>query len=194
MGKATGSQAESDFEESTMETASPVTGSDKSSRKMGARPMSDFDSTPASSTPEIGAKRSFFEIYKPGQGYYTRMATAIGAGMLILGAFNFIYNRLKGVLPDASWTLWVILPVPAVIVAGLGLVAFYFIGVNRTSCDFLIATEGEMKKVSWSSRNELIGSTKVVIAVTFFLGALLFAVDYGFIWFFRLIGVLRSGM
>ena len=67
-------------------------------------------------------------------------------------------------------------------------------GVKRGTCDFMNATEGEMKKVSWSSRNELIGSTKVVIAATIFLGGLLFVVDAAFIKFFQFIGVLRSGM
>ena len=32
--------------------------------------------------------------------------------------------------------------------------------------DFMIATEGEMKKVNWSTRREILGSTWVVIAVT----------------------------
>jgi preprotein translocase SecE subunit len=34
-----------------------------------------------------------------------------------------------------------------------------------------------MKKVSWSSRKEVIGSTKVVIVTSFILAGVLFAVD-----------------
>src|SRR3712207_7866772 len=35
--------------------------------------------------------------------------------------------------------------------------------------DFLIATDSEMKKVNWTSRRELIGSTKVVIVFMFLI-------------------------
>jgi len=55
----------------------------------------------------------------------------------------------------------------------------------------MIATEGEMKKVSWSTRRELIGSTKVVIMFTIFLAVLLFFVDLGFQELFSRIGVLK---
>ena len=43
--------------------------------------------------------------------------------------------------------------------------------------DFLIATESEMKKVSWSSRAELVGSTVVVIVTVLILAAYIFGVD-----------------
>ena len=38
-----------------------------------------------------------------------------------------------------------------------------------TNVDFLIATDSEMKKVNWTSRKELIGSTKVVIVFMFLI-------------------------
>ena len=60
------------------------------------------------------------------------------------------------------------------------------------SCDFLIATEGEMKKVSWSTRREVIGSTKVVVLFTFLLAVLLFVVDFTFKTMFTLINVLKT--
>jgi preprotein translocase subunit SecE len=63
--------------------------------------------------------------------------------------------------------------------------------VNRPkTADFLIATEGEMKKVSWSSRKEVIGSTKVVMITTFILAVLLLAVDLVFQLAFQAIGVM----
>ena len=37
---------------------------------------------------------------------------------------------------------------------------------------------GEMKKVSWPGRQEIIGTTVVVIVATFFFGAYLGLVDY----------------
>ena len=141
----------------------------------------------------LRGKRSCFEIYKPGQGRYTRMGTAIGGGVLIAGAGHFLFTQLEAQQSDALWTLLVRLLVPLLVVVGLGLTLYWIVAVNRTSCDFFIATEGEMKKVSWSTRNEIVGSTKVVIACTLLLGLLLFVVDYAFMWFFRWIGVLWSG-
>ena len=53
----------------------------------------------------------------------------------------------------------------------------------------MIATEGEMKKVSWSSKKEIVGSTKVVIVTLLIMGAILFLVDLFFSYFFKLINV-----
>ncbi len=137
---------------------------------------------------------SFFEIYKPGQGYYTRMCTAIGGGIMVLGAGHFLWKHLEAMTTaEEQWTRWLQAAIPTAVVVGIGLLLFWLVGRKRGSCDFLIATEGEMKKVSWSSRGELIGSTKVVIAATILLAVLLFGVDAMFIKFFQFIGVLRGG-
>lgn len=78
--------------------------------------------------------------------------------------------------------------IPLAILVGMGVLMFWL--VNRPkSADFLIATEGEMKKVSWSSRKEVIGSTKVVIVTTFILAAILFLIDVVFANVFKAIGV-----
>jgi preprotein translocase subunit SecE len=75
----------------------------------------------------------------------------------------------------------------------LGLAVLMFWIVNRPrSADFLIATEGEMKKVSWSSKKEIIGSTKVVIIATFMLAALLYVVDAMFALLFVKMGVMGA--
>lgn len=120
------------------------------------------------------------------------MGTAVGGGILIAGLGHFLFNELSVLRTQALWTLLVQLLVPLVVVVGLGLTLYWVVAVNRSTCDFFIATEGEMKKVSWSTRNEIIGSTKVVIGATLFLGLLLFIVDYAFMTFFRFIGVLWS--
>ncbi|MCD6365227.1 MAG: preprotein translocase subunit SecE [Planctomycetes bacterium] len=63
--------------------------------------------------------------------------------------------------------------------------------VNRPkTADFLIATESEMKKVSWSSKEEIIGSTKVVIVFTFIMAVILYAVDVLFAFIFSEMGVM----
>ncbi|MBI4574748.1 MAG: preprotein translocase subunit SecE [Planctomycetes bacterium] len=45
--------------------------------------------------------------------------------------------------------------------------------------DFLIETEGEMKKVSWPTRAEVVGSSVVVIATVMVLGVYMYIVDFG---------------
>ena len=71
-------------------------------------------------------------------------------------------------------------------------VTFFFVGARRKSVEFLIATDNEMKKVNWSTRKDIQGSTVVVIVAAFLITAGLFAVDMGFSWFFRTIGVLTN--
>lgn len=71
-------------------------------------------------------------------------------------------------------------------------VVYWFVAVNRSSVDFLINTDGEMKKVNWSTWREIRGSTVVVIVATFLIAALLFVVDLAFAQFFQLIDVLQT--
>ncbi len=75
----------------------------------------------------------------------------------------------------------------------IGAVAVYFfIATNRRSVDFLINTDGEMRKVNWSTKKEIIGSTQVVIVAAFLIAAILFGIDLGFQAFFKFIGVLQT--
>jgi len=69
---------------------------------------------------------------------------------------------------------------------------YWYVGVARRPVEFLIATDGEMKKVNWTSYREVKGSTIVVIVATFLIAGLLFVVDMGFSWVFRAIGVLEG--
>ena len=68
---------------------------------------------------------------------------------------------------------------------------FLFIGSKPSSCEFLIATDGEMKKVNWSTRREVLGSTWVVIASSFLIAGMLYLVDMAFQTFFVAIDVLQ---
>jgi preprotein translocase SecE subunit len=130
----------------------------------------------------------FFTIYKKGQGYWTRMGTALGALLLIgLTAYHIYLNRPylgMGNRPQLAMG----------IAAALFAVGSFFAwrAMNKPSnVDFLIATDSEMKKVNWTSRKDLIGSTKVVIVFMFLIAAILFIVDIVFSYFFFLIGVLK---
>lgn len=69
---------------------------------------------------------------------------------------------------------------------------YWFVGLNRKSVEFLIATDGEMRKVNWSTRREIIGSTQVVIVAAFLIAGILFLIDIGFGSFFKWIDVLQG--
>ena len=125
----------------------------------------------------------FFDLYKKGQGRYARIVTFVAGVVLAIGGAIVLSNKLEVYAPPV-----VQYGVPSLLVAALGLLMFWM--VNRPkSADFLIATEGEMKKVSWSSRKEIIGSTKVVIVTLFIMATVLAAVDVGFAVLFSVLGV-----
>ena len=58
------------------------------------------------------------------------------------------------------------------------------------SAEFLIATDGEMRKVNWSSKREVMGSTTVVILVSLSIALILSVVDVLFSQFFQMIHIL----
>jgi preprotein translocase subunit SecE len=132
------------------------------------------------------------EFYKKEQGYYTRMGTALGLGILTaLGCWS-LYNKLEGITSlNENVKVWVQAGIPAVLFLVLCWAIFKVLNTPKYA-DFMIATEGEMKKVSWSSRKEIITSTKVVIWTVVVMSLLLVAVDFGFQFLFREIGVLKT--
>jgi preprotein translocase SecE subunit len=120
-----------------------------------------------------------FTIYKRGQGKYTRLCSAFAAAIIAgLGCMQ-LYRRLQA----TDLGLWVETMVPA----GLFVVLALFISwlMNKPSvADFMIAAEGEMKKVSWSSKQEIAVSTLIVIVVVFIMAVLLGTTDITFRTFF----------
>jgi preprotein translocase SecE subunit len=68
------------------------------------------------------------------------------------------------------------------------------LGRNSRTVDFLIATEGEMKKVNWSSRREVMSSTGVVIFTMLTIAIFCFVCDRVFAWSFLQIGVLDNSV
>jgi preprotein translocase subunit SecE len=132
---------------------------------------------------------SFFTIYKKGQGYWTRMGTAVGAFLLCLLIANFLYTQLRAWF---SVSRGIALGVGAGVFAVLAVFCWRMMN-KPTAVDFLIATDSEMKKVNWTTRKELIGSTKVVIFFVLLISALLFLIDLAFGYLFHLIRVLEFG-
>ena len=127
-------------------------------------------------------------LYKPGQGYWTRMLTAVGAGMLVLGGLAWILPQFDAIREDATrLTFQAALAVGVVVIfGGLG----WYLLNKPNIVDFLIATEAEMRKVNWPSRREIIGSTWIVICGTAMMTLFLWLINLGFAWLFQRIGVL----
>lgn len=125
--------------------------------------------------------------HKPGQGRWTRGAAfVLLAALTAFGCFSF-YN-----LPPTTSSWWAdiartvvfgkafsLKPIlfPSVgIFAGTMLAAYVLLNRPRWA-DFLIETEGELRKVSWPSRREYVGSSVVVVLVITVISVFLYAVD-----------------
>jgi len=122
------------------------------------------------------------DIYKRGQGKYTRLGTII-AVMFVATIGAYVLSREL-----QMQAVWIRYLVPALVWIGVGVLVLWL--ANRpASADFLIATESEMKKVSWSSRKEIIGSTKVVIVFMIVIASILFGVDVMFVALFKLLHI-----
>ncbi len=132
-------------------------------------------------------------IYKSGQGYYTRMGTSIGAALLSLLGLYWLWEYAKRVQISGVNPLYVAFGITFVVGAVLTWIIYRYVFKNAASGDFLIATEGEMKKVNWSTRREIVGSTGVVIFVMLAGTLFIFLVDQLFVLLFTWIGVLDAG-
>jgi preprotein translocase SecE subunit len=137
-----------------------------------------------------GSESSFFAPYKPSQGQYVRWGTVAGAGLIAIAAGVYLRSRL-GVFESNATLEWLKTLLPLGLILGLAGLIYWLVGRNRGSVDFMIATEGEMKKVNWSTKREIIGSTRVVIFTLLALAFILFVVDVFFMVVFSSIGVLQ---
>ncbi len=142
--------------------------------------------------PRRRAQGGFFAPYKPEQGKVTRRCTFGGAALLIAWGGWYVNERLSGYQGDEVWNLLITPGIAFAVLIVFLTVAWRYSFANVKTGDFMVATEGEMKKVSWSSRREVIGSTKVVILFTFLMAALLFVVDLMFQGLFQWLGVLKA--
>jgi len=126
------------------------------------------------------------DVVKPTQGRTARLWTAIGLGALVAAGIYQLYElHLKDQFPPLqrfaiptalgaafAWLIWRVVQYPPF-------------------ADFLIATEAEMNKVSWTSREDLQRATIVVLATIFFMALYLFGVDYLWSALLQVAGVLK---
>jgi len=120
------------------------------------------------------------KIYKPGQGKYTRLGSGFAAAASVVVGCVSLYRLLS----DGDRSLWITTMVPVVIAVGLIAVVYWLMN-KPVVADFMIAAEGELKKVNWSSRKEVAVSTIIVIVVVFAMAILLGVTDVVFQFVFR---------
>lgn len=137
-------------------------------------------------------------IHKQGQGHWTRLMTFLGGMIMFAWGAAWLAGQVKKFdFPrgaDGTYTVD-----PQYVQGAVGLVillvgaalCYWLAYAKPESSEFLIATEGEMRKVNWSSRREVLGSTWVVVAISVLLAVCLFAVDLGFSRFFQFIQILN---
>ena len=141
--------------------------------------------------------------YKPAQGLKARRYTLIG---LLLVGWTGIYSLMNHTLLNGNW-VWNVpfadtavtlltdigYTLPILLAAAVFWLAWRAVNVP-TFADFLIATEVEMNKVSWSSRKRLIQDTVVVLAFVILMTVFLMVVDFFWGWLLsrEYIGVLPS--
>jgi preprotein translocase subunit SecE len=126
------------------------------------------------------------EFYKRSQGRLMRSLTVAGITLFLLWGLKSLSDQLVGLNKPPT----VAYGVPIFILAVCGWMLFRLYNWPRFA-DFLIATEAEMTKVSWSSKEELKRATVVVLLTLFLLAGFLFSVDLVWSWFLERIGVLQ---
>lgn len=120
------------------------------------------------------------KIYKPGQGKYTRLCSGFTVAAIVAMGCWRLYEKLNA----SDLNLWVVSLAPVAVFAALGVLIYWLLN-KAVLADFLIAAEGELKKVNWSSRREVVVSTIVVIIVLVGMAAVLGTTDMVFRLFFQ---------
>jgi preprotein translocase SecE subunit len=184
-------------EQEPMATDLVATGAEEPDNNKPDRPSS----TPAGAESAGG----FFTIYKRGQGYWTRVGTAMAVFGILLLTAHFLYENLTVWLPAKTIVTMaedgkelksteprsgLAMGIAAGFLLVTGLIAYRVMN-KPSNVDFLIATDSEMKKVNWTKWPDLVGSTKVVIIFLFAIALLLFVIDQVFGLLFYLINVLK---
>jgi preprotein translocase subunit SecE len=123
-------------------------------------------------------------LFKPMQGWYARIYTALGLGVVAAAGVWRVYESSIEYTP-----LWR-LGIPATIALLLGWMVFRVVQFPPFA-EFLIATEAEMNKVSWTSKDDLYRATTVVLTTVLLMAIFLFVVDWLWLFILRNIGVLQ---
>lgn len=141
--------------------------------------------------------------YKRSQGQRVRRGTIMAILVLAgCGIYTILVHRsletgqpnLEVRIPFTEW-VWILLPqmrftVPLLLALGSLWLAYRIVNLP-VFADFLIATEAEINKVSWTTRKRLVQDTIVVLVTVFLLTVFLFAVDQMWGWALTRVGVIQ---
>ena len=83
--------------------------------------------------------------------------------------------------------------IPAILLAILAWLIFRVVHYPPFA-EFLIATEAEMNKVSWTTKESLYRSTLVVLSTVLLLAVYLFVIDWFWLFLLRMVGVSSSAV
>jgi len=126
------------------------------------------------------------DLYKPMQGWYARVYTLLGLGLIMAAGAWWVYEAALEYTP--VWRIGL----PVAFFAVLGWVIFRIVHFPPFA-EFLIATEAEMNKVSWTNKDDLIRATTVVLSTVVLMAVFLFVVDRLWTFILQLLGVLQFG-
>jgi preprotein translocase subunit SecE len=153
-------------------------------------------SKPSKGGPAGGNRRRFVQflenlvrvdLYKPKQGWYARVWTAGALGLVVaVGLYKQFYALEDNYRTITRFTI------PAVLGVILGWFIYRLV-MYPPFVEFLIATEAEMNKVSWTSQADLYRATTVVLTTVALMAVFLFGVDWVWSNLLQMLGVLRFG-
>jgi preprotein translocase SecE subunit len=118
--------------------------------------------------------------------------SAIGFGLLVMMGVIWLWDQLGGFEIGTLEPVYIQGGVSVIVIAVCGLIGYQLIGRKPKLVDFMIATEGEMRKVNWSTRREIVGSTILVILLTLLIAVYCKVADTAFSAFFQWIDVLQT--
>ena len=118
--------------------------------------------------------------------------SSIGLGLLVMMGVIWIWDQLSGIQIGDLEPVYVQGGVAIIAVVICGMIGYHLIGRKPKLVDFMIATEGEMRKVNWSTRREIVGSTILVILLTLFIALFCQLADLVFSAFFQWMDVLQT--
>ena len=145
-----------------------------------------------------------FAPYKKSQGQRVRRGTILGILALVgCGIYTMLAHRALETgsqnwqvpIPFAAGHSWIILPdlrfTLPILLAAFAIWFAYRVVNFPAFADFLIATEAELNKVSWSPWSKLKQDTVVVLVTVLLLTLFLFVVDQGWAWLLTRVGVVK---
>jgi len=126
------------------------------------------------------------KVYKATQGRLVRQVTlAVLLAAVVLGSYQFS----EAYLLDASRLVKLGVPVLLFV---LGSWSVYRLIHWPRFADFLVAVQGELDKVNWSTWEYLIRATGVVLVTMVIASAFLWMCDFAWVNLFEFIGFLRA--